>query len=199
MYDTTHLPCSSTSLPLACLPWSPAVVVAALLRYLCEFHELHSPLRPARVQGGERGHHGHAVLSKLDMHSFTTIHHAHQPVDWEKEGERRKEPRRGRRVSMRVVVELGCGERLLLYNSHFEVFAGLLDRVHILADLFADARQQSSSCPNQAILADCNTSTTPHTAHTRAADAPRVLSPLASADHRFCLRCVRCPRVCLCW
>ena len=152
--------------------------------YVCEFHELHSQLRPPRVQGGAQGHHGHAVLSKMDLTCPTTLHHPHQPVDWEKEGESRREPRRGRRVTMRLVVECGGGVQLLVYNGHFEVFAGLLDRVRVLADIINDARQQSTRYPNQVILADCNTyaQRTPHTRTARAAPhSPDVSALLTTA------------------
>ena len=146
--------------------------------YVCEFHELHSPLRSARLQGGERGHHGHALLTRFDVDTAlcSTLRHSHQPVDWEKEGASRGEPRRGERVTMKAVVRLPGGAELLLYNGHFEVFCGLLDRAEVLADVLQDARAETQRHPNQLLLADCNTYCAP--AHQALPLGRIVLPPL---------------------
>ncbi|CAL5222550.1 g4930 [Coccomyxa viridis] len=41
--------------------------------FLCEFEELHSPVRDARSQGG--GVHGNAILSRYDMSNSRAIEH----------------------------------------------------------------------------------------------------------------------------
>ncbi|CAK0749136.1 hypothetical protein CVIRNUC_001887 [Coccomyxa viridis] len=41
--------------------------------FLCEFEELHSPVRDARSQGG--GVHGNAILSRFDMSDCRAIEH----------------------------------------------------------------------------------------------------------------------------
>ena len=41
--------------------------------FICEFEELHSPLRDATTQGG--GVHGNAILSKYDMTDFSVVEH----------------------------------------------------------------------------------------------------------------------------
>jgi endonuclease/exonuclease/phosphatase family metal-dependent hydrolase len=140
--------------------------------YLCEFLELRSPLRSPLLQGGVAGHHGHAVLTKHELLQVSCLRHQHQPLDWEKEGEMRGEPRRGERVTLKAIVGCGCGVSVLLYNAHLEVFCGLLDRVRVLADIFHDARRESDHYPHQMILADANTSHD-STALTTASPPPR--------------------------
>ena len=134
--------------------------------YTCEFLELRSPLRGPRLQGGNRGHHGHALLSKWELRPCPPVEHAHQPVDWAAEGDSRGEPRRGRRLTMKAVVDVGGegGVPVLVYCGHFEVFAGLLDRLHALADVLQDARDETPQHPTQLLLADCNTSADTSTA-----------------------------------
>ena len=164
-----------------------AEAIAAKLQlnyaYVCEFHELHSDKRTPPLQGGDKAHHGHAVLTTGDFVSVSTVRHKHQPVDWVAEGEARGEPRRGERITLRTVVLIE-GTQYLVYNSHFEVFAGLTDRLHTLRDILDDSRasaqpkqqkqqqqqqqhhrhhhqhdqqKQLQYCPHQLILADCNT------------------------------------------
>ncbi|KAI7843360.1 hypothetical protein COHA_003056 [Chlorella ohadii] len=41
--------------------------------FLCEFEELHSPLRDARTQGG--GVHGNAILTKFDVSEVAVVRH----------------------------------------------------------------------------------------------------------------------------
>ena len=138
--------------------------------YVCEFHELYSDKRTPQLQGGDKAHHGHAVLTTGDFVSVSTVKHAHQPVKWAREGEARGEPRRGQRVTLRTVVSIESTQ-YLVYNSHFEVFAGLTDRLHTLRDILHDSRASAqpksthkqqqhhsdSECQHQLILADCNT------------------------------------------
>ena len=145
--------------------------------YVCEFHELYSDKRTPQLQGGEKAHHGHAVLTTGDFVSVSTLKHTHQPVDWAKQGEERGEPRRGERVTLRTVVSIESTQ-YLVYNSHFEVFAGLTDRLHTLRDMLDDSRASANQhntshqhqhnqhahqhrhqhgLQHQLILADCNT------------------------------------------
>ena len=47
---------------------------------------------------------------------------------------------------------------LVVYNAHLEVFCGLLARISLLSDMFADARRQADrGLQQQAILGDLNT------------------------------------------
>jgi hypothetical protein len=39
--------------------------------------------------------HGNAIFSKLDI-DFRVVNHKHHPFDWEKDGDRLREPRVGR-------------------------------------------------------------------------------------------------------
>ena len=143
--------------------------------YVCEFHELKSDKRTAQLQGGDKASHGHAILTTGDFVSVSTVKHKHKPVDWAKEGEERGEPRRGERVTLRAVVSIEAVQ-YVVYNSHFEVFAGLSDRLHTLRDILDDSRSSAQPRPHQRdssqqhhsqhshhghqhqlILADCNT------------------------------------------
>ncbi|KAI8384461.1 uncharacterized protein BYT42DRAFT_261895 [Radiomyces spectabilis] len=62
--------------------------------FVCEFHEIDSPVRELRNEGG--GFHGNAILSKYDI-DFQVLEHQYQPFDWPKDGLGLGEPREGRR------------------------------------------------------------------------------------------------------
>ena len=54
-------------------PFPPYPSITPAQVFLCEFEELHSPLRDASSQGG--GVHGNAILSKYDMSDHSVIEH----------------------------------------------------------------------------------------------------------------------------
>ncbi|GIL87753.1 hypothetical protein Vretimale_13082 [Volvox reticuliferus] len=113
--------------------------------FVCEFEELHSPLRSADTQGG--GVHGNAILSKYDITDVRAIEHRAHPVDWDLSPEQqphplaRKEPRHGRRLTAAATVHTHQGP-LLVYSAHLECFCGALARMAQLSDLFRDTRLQ---------------------------------------------------------
>lgn len=60
--------------------------------FVCEFEELDSPIRKLRDAGG--GVHGNAILSKHDV-DFRVLEHRKNVYNWDKDGHKLKEPRRG--------------------------------------------------------------------------------------------------------
>jgi hypothetical protein len=74
--------------------------------------------------------HGNAILTKFDWHSYEAIEHSHHPVDWEdpQHGLAKREPRRGRRLTLTADMVLPSGRRLAVYCSHLEVFCGITGR-----------------------------------------------------------------------
>lgn len=142
-----------------------AIAQALQLNYafVCEFEELHSPLRDAASQGG--GVHGNAILSKYDISEVRAIEHTTHPVDWNDASHPLclKEPRRGRRLTAAARVHTPQGD-MLVYSAHLECFCGMLARMAQVSDLFRDARQQASAQPSgrgppaaQALCGDLNT------------------------------------------
>lgn len=113
--------------------------------FVCEFEELHSPVRTPETQGG--GVHGNAILSKFDIVNVRAVEHTTHPVDWnlppaaQPHAKARKEPRRGRRLTAAATVLTHQGP-LLVYSAHLEVFCGALARMAQLSDIFRDTRQQ---------------------------------------------------------
>ena len=61
--------------------------------FVCEFIEIESETRRDRDQGG--GVHGNAIFSKYDV-DFRVLGHSHQPFNWDKDGDKLNEPRKGR-------------------------------------------------------------------------------------------------------
>jgi endonuclease/exonuclease/phosphatase family metal-dependent hydrolase len=136
--------------------------IAAALGMTCvfivEFEELFSRRRGARQQGG--GWHGNAVLTRLPVVGYHAVPHTHHPVDWEREGERMGEPRRGQRVTLCVLLEAQRGVRLAVYTAHLEVFCGILGRLRQFKDILADSHRllHSHDCiHHQLIFGDLNT------------------------------------------
>lgn len=60
--------------------------------FVCEFEELDDPMRTLRDAGG--GVHGNAILSKHDV-DFRVLEHRKSLINWDKDGKKYKEPRRG--------------------------------------------------------------------------------------------------------
>lgn len=92
--------------------------------FICEFEELHSPLRDPDAQGG--GVHGNAILSKFDITDLKVVEHKHHPIDWENPDHPlcKKEPRHGKRLTMAGTVHTNQGP-LLMYSVHLEVIMGI--------------------------------------------------------------------------
>lgn len=158
-----------------------ALELAKALQMKCAFIteavELASPLRSDRTQGG--GVHGNAILSRFNFEPFR-IRHTHHPVDWNVEGERYREPRRGERVILAadVWVEGGGGGGEILfplraYSLHLELYCGISGRIRQFTDVLEDARQHLSNRPYQLIFGDLNTM----------AHGIARLSPLYCCDH----------------
>jgi len=122
--------------------------------FLCEFEELHSPLRNALLQGG--GVHGNAILSKFSFRSVRCLDHKYQPFTWDTDGHTLKEPRKGNRCTIAAEIETPFGP-ILCYSVHLEVFCGILGRICQFSEVLADARKHQSSLPNQIIAGDLNT------------------------------------------
>lgn len=123
--------------------------------FVCEFEELHSPVRNARTQGG--GVHGNAILTKFDMTDIRAIEHSHHPIDWEKPDRyqvARREPRKGCRYFLAATISTRQGP-IVCYSAHLEVFCGMSDRVRQFADILRDARQMN--VVHQCICGDINT------------------------------------------
>eukprot|EP00775_Hariotina_reticulata_P004582 gene4582-4836_t len=124
--------------------------------FVCEFQELHSPLRDASSQGG--GVHGNAILTKYDLIKWDVIEHSHHPIDWNLDPALQphplaaREPRKGRRLSLAADIATPQGP-LRVYCCHLEVFCGILSRVWQFSDILADAKrcqqqQQSQEVPD---------------------------------------------------
>lgn len=87
--------------------------------YTSEFEELHSPLREPHTQGG--GIHGNGILSKFDMHDVRVIPHRYQPIDWNREGEAYREPRRGARYILSTVIASPFGGKSQFTFFHAKI------------------------------------------------------------------------------
>ena len=61
--------------------------------FICEFLELESDIRSERDQGG--GIHGNAIFTKHDI-TFRVLDHKYHPMDWDRDGEKLREPRKGK-------------------------------------------------------------------------------------------------------
>ena len=74
--------------------------------YVSEFFELYDPVRKEKDQGG--GVHGNTIFSKyvIDKEKTVAIKHKYQPVNWEKGGYSRKEPRKGDRYFIASMIQI---------------------------------------------------------------------------------------------
>eukprot|EP00029_Vermamoeba_vermiformis_P013485 TRINITY_DN8403_c0_g1_i1.p1 TRINITY_DN8403_c0_g1~~TRINITY_DN8403_c0_g1_i1.p1 ORF type:complete len:394 (+),score=96.88 TRINITY_DN8403_c0_g1_i1:2-1183(+) len=129
--------------------------------FVCEFIEIHSPLRPPRTQGG--GIHGNGLLTKFDITSHFSVDHKYQIIDWEKEGGPRfKEPRKGRRIEPGAIIKHPNSNvgNLLVYSVHLEIFTGILGRVSQFSEVMHDAEErvrENKSIDHVIICGDLNT------------------------------------------
>ncbi|CAO3611915.1 unnamed protein product [Cunninghamella blakesleeana] len=122
--------------------------------FVCEFLELHSPLRKLRDQGG--GYHGNAILSKYDI-SMQVIEHKYQPFHWDKDGHLLNEPRKGKRYSLAGIIQKHSCPPIICYNVHLEVFTGIIGRISAFSELFEHAQKNKELYPHQVICGDLNT------------------------------------------
>ena len=92
--------------------------------------------------------HGNGFLTRYDVEEVAVVPHRHHPVDWESPAHplAQREPRRGRRVSLRATFRtaVGCVD---CYTAHLEVFCGALSRLRQFADLLCDARRRVRAHP----------------------------------------------------
>ena len=74
--------------------------------YVSEFCEFYDKVRKEKDQVG--GVHGNAIFSKffIDKKNTIAIKHKYQPVNWEKEGYSRKEPRKGDRYFLASMIQI---------------------------------------------------------------------------------------------
>lgn len=129
-----------------------AMEIAKSLKLKCifatEFEEIYSLRRSKKLQGG--GVHGNAIMSKFDFTAIV-IPHSHHPVDWNAEGEKRGEPRIGRRIILKAIFD---HFPLIVYCLHLEVFTGILGRMKQFMDVVNDL---DLSIKYQLIFGDLNT------------------------------------------
>jgi endonuclease/exonuclease/phosphatase family metal-dependent hydrolase len=110
--------------------------------FYCEFDELEGPagLRLPENAAGPNARHGNAILTRLKVSDHGVEKHS-RGMDWEAEGNRLREPRRGHRGFQWARLELPGTTRdsaprvLHVYNAHLEVFCGASTRVHQFLDL----------------------------------------------------------------
>ncbi|CAG8463706.1 2623_t:CDS:2 [Ambispora gerdemannii] len=123
--------------------------------YVCEFFEIESEKRTKRDQGG--GVHGNAIFTKYDIASFRLIDHKYHPYNWERDGNKLGEPRKGRRFSLVAEVKTPFGPPILCYCVHLEVFCGITGRIAQFSEILSDATAHMTTHPYQLIFGDLNT------------------------------------------
>ena len=111
--------------------------------YVSEFCELYNKVRKAKDQGG--GVHGNAIFAKFPISKENTIaiKHKYQPVNWDKEGYDRREPRKGDRYFISTMFKLNENIFIDVYSIHLEVFCGINGRIQQFSDvpLYAEKRR----------------------------------------------------------
>ncbi|CAG8629396.1 9819_t:CDS:2 [Ambispora leptoticha] len=122
--------------------------------YVCEFFEIESEQRKKRDQGG--GVHGNAIFTKYDIVSFRLIDHKYHPFNWERDGHKLGEPRRGR-LDFSAEVKTPFGPPILCYCVHLEVFCGITGRIAQFSEILSDATAHMNTHPYQLIFGDLNT------------------------------------------
>ncbi|ORZ36738.1 Endonuclease/exonuclease/phosphatase [Catenaria anguillulae PL171] len=123
--------------------------------FVAEFLELDHSVRSERDGGG--GLHGNAIFSHLDFDAHALVHQ-YQAFDWERDGMKKREPRRGGRCTVVGHFEVpGFDHPLTVYSAHLEVFCGLLSRVAQLSEVLARASATKKQSRYQILCGDLNT------------------------------------------
>lgn len=131
-----------------------AKALKMLCVFVCEFEEIWSERRDPGSQGG--GYHGNAILSRFDFEA-EALPHQYQPVDWNSEGERRGQPRRGGRYILAANIKVPDLGTLRAYSLHLEVYTGIFGRLKQFTNVLDDSRRSSAQIPLQLICGDLNT------------------------------------------
>lgn len=125
--------------------------------FLCEFEEIYSSkLRNKRSQGG--GVHGNGILTWWDVERVDVIDHV-EIFNWERDGEKLGEPRRGIRRSLAAFLRhpLHPDRKMIVYSVHLEVFCGIFGRLRQFSQIIHHSRSNIQTHPHQMILGDLNT------------------------------------------
>jgi endonuclease/exonuclease/phosphatase family metal-dependent hydrolase len=122
----------------------------------CEFEEIKSWWRSAKLQGG--GEHGNAILSRFPIVNSGCVRHA-TIYDWEAHGWMWQQPRRGGRVFVWAdVLVPQCGDtRVRCYSAHFENVSGCLGRLKQCAELLTHWTSDGAHARPSIIGGDFNT------------------------------------------
>ncbi|KAG9294806.1 hypothetical protein G9A89_008498 [Geosiphon pyriformis] len=119
--------------------------------FVCEFVELEGKTSQERD-----GVHGNAIFTKHQI-SFRTLDHKYHPYDWERDGHKLGEPRKGRRFTLVAEVKTPHGPPILCYCVHLEVFCGLTGRIAQFSEILSDSAAHIPTHPYQIIFGDLNT------------------------------------------
>lgn len=125
--------------------------------FVAEFYEIPSPLRTAKTQGG--GLHGNAILSRFPISSHSTIPHKYEPFNWNRDGDSKREPRIGNRITLvaEIAIPWSSSHRILFYSAHLEVFCGIYGRIMQFSEILKYSHSHKKSHPFQVICGDLNT------------------------------------------
>lgn len=125
--------------------------------FVAEFEELWSrELRRPQTQGG--GVHGNAILTWWDVERVDIIDHV-AVFDWNADGARLGEPRRGGRYTLAAFLRHPHRpeQRILVYSAHLEVFCGIFGRMRQFSQILEHAHRHAATTPHQLLLGDLNT------------------------------------------
>jgi hypothetical protein len=90
------------------------------------------------------------------MRNIRAVQHQYQPVQWNRDGHSKGEPRRGERCSIAAEIDTPLGT-ILAYSVHLECFCGPIGRWFQFADILIDAYRNSDAILFQVIGGDLNT------------------------------------------
>lgn len=108
--------------------------------WACEFEELDSPLRTAKLAGG--GWHGNGILSKFPIVNCGSIVHT-QIYDW---STFKLQPRKGGRIT--VWADICIHKKIVrFYSSHLENFGGHVDRLRQFQEIHKHVMDTAPSTP----------------------------------------------------
>ena len=85
---------------------------------------------------------------KYAFSSFSCSQHRLQPIEWERFGETVCEPRTGKRIFLKAIIETPkLFGAICCYCLHLEPFTGIVGRIGQCGDVLADARKQHNAFP----------------------------------------------------